>query len=274
MTTNPRSLSPQRCRGRRLRTARRLLGGQGRASFVAYRHDPTTDVDVLAHGLTPDGRLALVCTADTLSRHFGEEVVGDTHAVRLDLHREAACAEVRILVASAHLLGEVEWVSIAEQRRLVACGDLPEPAREVAWSDRNRVGLVRAERVVLHDSEGVAAWPLAEPASTRLDPSPWPLQTLEATDAVLGLDQRDLAGLCQAVGAGHARGRVLARRPVGVALAAGRRVHCLDTDPSGVTLLHVEDETETVVFAEFPTLDAPAASPGGDLTSLLPRSRS
>lgn len=259
---------------RRLRAARRLLDGVGRASFVAYRHDPSADVDALAHGLTSDGRLAVVCTADTLAAAFDEEVVGDTHAIRLDLYREAASPEVRIIVASAHLLGEVEWVSIAEQRRLVACGELPEPAREVAWSDRNRVGLVSAERLVLHDSEGVAAWPLAEPAAVPLDPSPWTLQALEAADAVLGVAQHDLVGLCRDVDAGRARGRVLARRPVGVALAAGRRVHCLDTDPEGVTLLHVDDETETVVFAEFPPAIAPSASHGSDTTSLLPRSRS
>ena len=110
MTTPTRSHAPHTARDRRLRAARRLLDGLGRASFVAYRHDPTSDVDVLAHGLTPDGRVAVVCTAATLTEAFGEEVVGDTHAVRLDLHREAASPEVRIIVASAHLLGEVEAV--------------------------------------------------------------------------------------------------------------------------------------------------------------------
>ncbi|WP_040161990.1 hypothetical protein [Mobilicoccus massiliensis] len=270
-STNPGTAASET---RRLRLARRLLDGAGLGSLVAYRHDPDADLLVLAHALTRRGDLVVVCTVEALTSALGEEVVGDRHDVRLDLHREAATADVRILVSSLHLLGRVEWVSIAEQRRLVACGELPEPARDAAWSDRNRVGRVCADRVVLHDSEGVAAWSFEVVATTPPDPSPWAHRSLEAVDAVMSVDQHALAGLCRDVSDGRARGRVLARRPVGAALAAGRRVHCLDADASGVTLLHVDGDTETVVFAGFPEPVAEPATVGSGLGPLLPRSRS
>ncbi|GAB47334.1 hypothetical protein [Mobilicoccus pelagius] len=262
---------------RRARSAARLLGGGGRATLTPYRHDPTAELDVLSHGLTADGRLVVVCTetslADVAAGELGvgaggglrNDVADDVHDVRLDVHREAASAEVRILVSSLHLLARVEWVSIAEQRRLAATAELPVFVREPAWSNRNRVGILSVERVALHDSEGTAAWPFAEVAAVAAELSPRATtEALDAAEAVLAADQPALVRLCRDVGAGRADGRVLARRPVGVALTAGRGVHCLDTDPSGITLLHVDDDAETIVFAGFPSTgptSGPTANP-------------
>lgn len=236
--------------------AHRLLSGVGVATAVAYRHDPEHTVDVLAHGLTDDGDLVVALRADALPEGVLDArggSTGPTH-VRLDVRREATEARVRIVAATVHLLGRVEWLEDHVSRVAAASGFLPADVALVAGAPGVLLGRVRSERVLLHDASGVTPFPYAELVSRETAGAfPTTLEELDAQEAVSSLPAEELHALCDAVCDERLTGCVLSQRPSrGACDSTLGRVFCVDVDAVGVNLMRVAADTTSVVFVHFP----------------------
>ncbi|WP_110180881.1 hypothetical protein [Nocardioides solisilvae] len=229
-------------------TAYRLLDGGGSASFVPHRDDADRSVAVLAHGLTGRGDL-LVAVVDAEAPGLR----GGVTTVRLDVRREAAEARVRVISASVHLHGTVEWLDEADHASVVAAG-LRGTLGLVAAAQGVRLGAVRAERVLLHDASGVTPFPwtgLADSAHGRTFPGPD--QELEAHEVVASVPDDELRALCDAVAAQRLPGRVLSDRPTRTTCSGTvGRVLVVDVDAVGVHLMRVDPDRTSVVFVQLP----------------------
>ncbi len=141
--------------------AHRLLAGAGTATMVAYRLTPALEVDALAHGLTRDGELVVACRP---SSGDAVEVLPEWRKldVRLDVTKSAPEWSVRITSAGIHLLGVLEWVPAETVIDFLSAGVLPPRVAELAASPSGRLGVIRTDRVVLHDSVGITAIPFVE----------------------------------------------------------------------------------------------------------------
>ncbi|NHB85588.1 hypothetical protein G7085_15955 [Tessaracoccus sp. HDW20] len=70
--------------------------------------------------------------------------------------------------------------------------------------------------------------------------------------AVASHDQAALSDLCWAVMVGAVPGEVVSKGPLpGVCAHTAERVHCVDVDPYGVTLMLAGAEETLIVFAAF-----------------------
>lgn len=229
--------------------ARRLLCGVGSASFVAYRDGGRRPVDVLTHGLTADGDLVVAVLDGPATGEWRGTV-----PVRLDVRREAAEARVRVIAASVHLHGEVEWLDRAQHRAAVDSGTLPEAVALVASLPGVRVGLVGAERVLLHDASGVTPFSFGELVFSGQDaPFPTTGEELAAQEIVAAVPDPGLRALCDAVAGGRLAGRVLSDRRTRTTCAhTVGRVLCVDVDALGANLMRVDADRTSVVFVQFP----------------------
>lgn len=236
--------------------AHRLLSGVGAASAVAYRHDPEHAIEVLAHGLTSDGDLVVALRAESLPDGVLDQSsrgTGPTH-VRLDVRREATEAHVRIVAATIHLLGRVDWLEDNVRRAAVASGFLPAEVALVAGAPGVLLGRVRSDRVLLHDASGVTPFPYAELVSrAQSDAFPTTSEELDAQEAVSSLPADELHALCDAVAEQRLTGCVLSERPNrGACDSTLGRVFCVDVDTLGVNLMRVSADVTSVVFLHFP----------------------
>lgn len=258
--------------------ARRLLGGAGSASFVAYRHDAHSDIDVLAHGLTTDGRL-VVATVDDVE-HLRAQGASD---IRLDLRREATEARVRILAATAHLLGTLEVLSDDARTDQLVARLFPQDVALVASAPTATVGIVHTDRVLLHDAGGVTPMAMADllgdtdsgRRGARGDTAfPSAAQELEAQEVFGALPHHLVEALCDAVIDGSRPGWVMSSKPAspGCSHSIGR-VYCVDVDATGVTLMKVGAQETTVVFTAFAEQAHDVASLGLRVAGLLPMTR-
>lgn len=251
--------------------ARRLLAGAGSASFVAFRHDAHRDLDVLAHGLTDDGRL-VVATVEDVSHLPTDESV----EIRLDVRREATEARVRILAATAHLLGRLDWVGADERAELLATGALPEEVALVASAPTAALGVVRTDRVLLHDAGGVTPMPFSELVAdenvSHLFPSA--TQEVDAHEVFAEVPTHIVGELFEAILDGSRPGWVMSSKPAspGCSHSIGR-VYCVDVDATGVTLMKVGAQETTVVFTAFAEQAHDIASLGLRVAGLLPMTR-
>lgn len=231
-------------------TAHRLLSGVGAASLVAYRHDPESSLDVLAHGLTADGHLLIALRADSVPA----VLTADRTQVRFDVRREATEAQVRIVAATAHLLGQVTWIGDSVRQEALAGGILPDAVAMVADAPGTLLGLIRCERVLLHDASGVTPFPYADlVAQERPQAFPTTLEEIDAQEVLSRLGDTELRALCSAVVDGPLAGCVLSERPTrpGCDSTLGR-VFCVDVDALGVNLMHVDHDVTRVVYLQFP----------------------
>lgn len=232
--------------------AQRLLSGAGRASLLAYDLAPAIEAAALAHGLSRTGDLLVACIAD-------DEIPATTWErtplrVRMDIVKEAPEWSVRITSCALHLLGTLEWLTGEARDRYLADGVSPW-LTELASSPGGRLGVVRTDRVLVHDCAGVTPLVLQELADAPVFPdteAEW-----EARELVGRLSSAELDELLDAAASGWAGATMLAGSSTGSCPHMQRQVFCVDVDRTGLTLMDVEPGRAAVVVLGF---DQPADS--------------
>lgn len=233
--------------------AHRLLSGAGRATLLAYDLLPAAEASALAHGLSRTGELLVAGVAD-------DAVPATTWErtplrVRLDIVKEAPEWSARITASALHLLGVLEWLTDDVRDQYLADG-VPGPVAELASAPGGRLGVVRTERVLLHDCSGVT--PLAfEELADQPEAFPDAGQEWEARDLVARLAPTELDELLSAAASGWDAATVLAGNSSGGCAHLGRQVFFVDIDRTGLTLMEVEPGASAVVVLTF---DQPADS--------------
>lgn len=231
---------------------RRLLAGSGSASLTAFRIDPGDDQLVL-HAMDTTGRIFVAaCPTSALAR----TPAGVATSVRLDITLDAAEPGMHLTAASAHLLGVLTWLE-GQERDLaladahsaachcaVAGSDPLDGIIELSHAPSGRLGVVLAERVVVHDALGIHGHAVAElldPAGVEPQAPLWSaLDELAAQEAVKSLGTPVLAALCAGVVDGSVPGRLCSVRPLGAACAGlAGQVLCVDACPQDVTLMQL-----------------------------------
>jgi hypothetical protein len=234
--------------------ARRMLAGGAACSVVAWRLD--SQYDFVAHGLTENGALVVALRPDG-DCPLSAMPAGHGVMVRLDLIRHSHEVMLSAIAASVHLLGELVLLPGVDVASLLAEGQLPERVAELAQVPGTRVGVVEADRLLIHDHGGVT--PLSWDEVMAAPPNP--LQDDFAAHAVvaeLGIDA--LRQVCRAVSGGVLPGRATIRpNTVGICNHLLGQVFCIDVNPAGVTLMHINEQETATVFAGFE--DRPASLP-------------
>lgn len=232
--------------------AQRLLSGAGRASLLAYDLAPGAEAAALGHGLSRTGELVVACVAD-------DEIPATTWErtplrVRMDIVKEAPEWSARITACALHLLGTLEWLTDEARDQRLADGVSPWLA-ELASSPGGRLGVVRTDRVLLHDCAGVTPLAMEELADAPAFPSAeaeW-----EARELVGRLSTTELDELLDAAASGWSAATVLIGSSAGGCSHMQRQVYYVDVDRTGLTLMDVEPGRTTVVVLGF---DQPADS--------------
>jgi hypothetical protein len=248
-------------RARSVSLARRLLSGSGRASLVAYDLAPLVEAGALCHGMSATGDLVVACLAD-------DAVPVTTWAdgplrVRLDVVKEAPEWAVRITACAVHLLGTLEWVSAERVNGFLAGARVDPNLVELATARGGRLGIVRTDRVLVHDSAGVLPLSFGEVAG--LHPAggtewgfrsfPDANQEWAARDLIGELSAEQLTALAMAAAAGWDAGVTLSSRAEITCAHTEGHVFCVDIDRTGLTLMSVELGRAGVHFLAF---DRPA----------------
>lgn len=247
-------------RARSVSLARRLLSGAGRAALVAYDLEPLVEARALCHGMSATGELVVACLADD-----AVPVTSWTDSplrVRLDIVKEAPESAVRITACAVHLLGTLEWLPEEDVDGYLAVADLDPRITELATMTAGRLGIVRSDRVLLHDSAGVSPLSFGEVAGlhpaggTRWGCRSFPdaEQEWDARDLVGRLSASQLTGLLTAAAGWDAGVKLSSRAEVTCSHTEGR-VFCVDIDRTGLTLMAVTLGRASVQFLAF---DEPA----------------
>ncbi len=243
-------------RDRTISQARRLLGGAGRASLVAYDLDPLAEAGALCHALSSDGDLVVACLSDpnVPATQWGETSL----RVRLDVVKEAPEWSVRITACAVHLLGELEWLPDALVAGYVARAGLPEQLVEIGTAEGGRLGVVRTDRVLVHDTAGVTPLDFALVAGQHpnlplgaAESFPDPEQEWRARDLVGELTDWQLAGLFDAATDGWEAALTVSQRVEPSCSHVDGQVFCVDLDRTGLTLMAVRDGETTLTFFAF-----------------------
>ncbi|MBO3144000.1 hypothetical protein [Dermatophilus congolensis] len=252
MAVNP---TPSICSNARATSlARRLVGGEGAATLMRYRIDPESCLEVAAHGLDSKGRILLA-----FSRHsgMGAPSTDVLEEVRVDIRLESPDPRVRILAATLHYLGVLQWIPEDERDGWANSPGIPEDVAAVIEAG-GALAVVNINRVLVHDSAGVA--PVSAIAMKNYPVSPLcgsgVMGSLEAHDAVLSFPNHELRAVITAVVEGLADGDVLDERPShGGCEHTQDRVYCVDVDSTGITLMHIGPlgGMSRIVHVELPT---------------------
>ena len=233
-------------RTRSVSLARRLLSGAGRASLVAYDLAPLKEAGALCHGLSADGDLVVACLAD-------DEAPATTWdegplRVRLDVIKEAPEWAVRITACAVHLLGVLEWLPGELLPSYLAEAGLDPQLAELATTVGGRLGVVRTDRVLVHDSAGVLPLSFDEAIGASF---PDAEQEWVARDLVGRLSPGQLAGLVEAAASGWGAGVTLSTREEHACSHTEGQVFCVDIDRTGLTLMSVDPGRASVHFVGF-----------------------
>lgn len=236
--------------------ASRLLAGAGSASLVVYEWAPSTTMDSMVHGMSTRGEIVVAACPGSCHRAgtFPDALPVD---VRLSILKDAPDPSVRINCAGVHALGIFEWVAPDEATRMMLDEELPAHVAAIAASENGRLGIVRARRVLVHDSSGITPMPVNElqrclVGGAAVAPFPAVDEELDATHLVLACGQEVLCRLCDAVSDGRLAGRELTRRPLREGCVRfGDQVFCADVDRTGMVLVHIGPDTAETVFASF-----------------------
>lgn len=244
MTTTPGLRPSDLAIARATSLAERMLSGGAVAGIVAWRLD--AEYDMVAHGLLPTGDLvvALRPRPGCLLRSLSAGVPVD---VRVDLFRHAQVITLDVVAASLHLLGELTFLREDDATR--DRGWLPERVADLAALDGTRLGVIEANRLLVHDNRGVT--PLNWNDAVRPQPD-FPRDDLATFDAVWSWGEAALELLCDSVRAGLIPGEVSARahknRPCPHVVD---RVFLVDVDRTGITLMQVTAEEQVTIFLAF-----------------------
>ena len=244
--------------------ARRMLAGGAACSVVAWRLD--SQYDFVAHGLTAGGDLVVALRPDG-DCPLSAMPAGHGAMVRLDLIRHSNEVMLSAIAASAHLLGELVLLAGCEVAQLIAQGQVPDRVAELAQLPGTRVGVVETDRVLVHDHSGVTPLSWQEVMAVPSIPLP---DDFEAHAAVAELGADTLFRLCQAVAGGALPGRATVRpsAPVVCGHLLGK-VFCIDINPVGVTLMHIDERETVTAFAAFEDRPATAADLSAELRRLV-----
>lgn len=248
------------------RVAARLLMGSGSASMTAFRLSGQPVLGSLAHGVASDGSLVVATVrpgalaAHAPQRADDEIFTSGRLQVRLDTTLEAPEAATRIVAASAHMLGALRWLDIAEGRDDAIVQRLPEHVADLALAPGGRLGVVHATSVLIHEAAGVTRLSVPELLQgIRGGSAPESaVRSGEMLDFSMSLSRDQLSLLADAVVGGYRSGYVLTEKASvqGCSALAGR-AFVVDVDEVGLTIMHVGQKTTTVVLALF---DADASS--------------
>lgn len=232
--------------------AHRILAGAGSASMLAYRTDPLIGFDYLAHGLTSNGELAVVCFPET-SELLDLDREADLE-VRLDVVKEAVDAEVSIVSATLHLLGKLRWLSESEASNWALSGVLPPRLAALALAGNALAGVISTERVLLHDATGVTPMPFAEVIAWDED-SECPIfpahdEEFDAYHLVADRSQDELHAIADALVGAILPGWVV-NRPGNACPHTWGKIFCVDVDRHGVLLMRVHEQSNDTCFLAF-----------------------
>lgn len=237
--------------------AHRLVSGAGSACLLAFRLAPEQLSSALAHGLTPSGQFLVAGYADA-----GDPVTaaadGQAIDVRVDLSKESPEPALRLVCATAQMVGTLTWLSPDETFLMLVDGDLPDRIAEIAESENGRVGVVETDRVLLRDSLGVTPMEVDTLVQADRCPKAWEAaypssdQEWDAYDLVASVNELFLRRICHAVADGEIAGTICGRRPsTHICEHTLGRVFVADIDRAGVTLMSVESEETLIAFAAF-----------------------
>lgn len=234
--------------------AHRMLAGAGRAALVAYGLEGQPTLDALAHGMTGSGDLMVATTVFSGSDDAVLLNPGTSMDVRMDITKLSPEPRVEILTASAHMLGQLEWLDTERASDLLEYEDVPEMVKAVAKSPFGMLGIVRVSRVLLHDGVGATAISFAHLVERNDDVALAGLGDIETVglDVASSLDSVDLASLCDAVSNGWVEARVLSEKPsVGGCSHTKNREFVVDVDVTGLTVMRNGAERTRVFFVPF-----------------------
>ncbi|MFN8120429.1 MAG: hypothetical protein U0R67_12780 [Micropruina glycogenica] len=235
-------------RERSLSLARRLLAGAGRASLVAYDLAPLVEAGALSHGLSAHGDLVVACLTD---REIPVTTWNSTPLrVRLDVVKEAPEWEVRITACAVHLLGELEWLAGDLIEDYLTEAALDPQLVELATAPGGRLGVVRSDRVLVHDIAGVLPFAYDEVVECR-GSYPDSDQEWTAREVLGQLPVAQLTGLAYAVASGFVPGVTLSVRDEAACPHTEGHVFVVDVDRSGLTLMSVDLGRVSVHFVAF-----------------------
>lgn len=242
--------------------AHRMLSGAGRASLVAYNLSPGVEASALCHGLSKDGELMVACVADD---QVPVTAWGSVPLrVRLDIIKEAPEWSVRITSCAVHLLGVLEWLPEDVKDGYLADAGLHPRMVELASVPGGRLGIVRTERVLLHDSSGVTPLAFDElvelggaGVARRQNRFPDLDQEWAARELLGRLSPADTADLLAAADSGWDAAIPLSDGDTGGCGHLDGQVFCVDIDRTGLTLMGVESGLTAVTMFAF---DQPADS--------------
>ncbi|MFT4109594.1 hypothetical protein, partial [Propionicimonas sp.] len=245
-------------RARSISLVHRLLSGAGRASVVAYDLAPVVEAEAITHALSDVGELMVACIAD-------EEIPLTTWGqlpvrVRMDVVKEAPEWSVRITACAVHLLGVLEWLDGDVRDSYLAGAGLPARMVELASARGGRLGIVRTERVLLHDATGVTPVPfeeIAERAVRTVASFPDADAEWAARELFGRLAPTDVSDLLEAAAAGWDAAFPLSVREQGGCPHLHGQVFCVDVDSNGLTVMDVDSGFTSVVLFTF---DTPATS--------------
>lgn len=234
--------------------AHRMLAGAGRAALVAYALEGQPTLDALAHGMTASGDLMVATTVFSGSDDAVLLNPGTRMDVRMDITKLSPEPRVEILTASAHMLGQLEWLDPERATDVLEYEEVPEMVKAVAQSPFGMLGIVRVSRVLLHDGVGATAIPFAHLVERHDDVALAGLGDIETVglDVASNLDSVDLASLCDAISNGWVEARVLSEKPsVGGCSHTKNREFVVDVDVTGLTVMRNGAERTHVFFVPF-----------------------
>lgn len=234
--------------------AHRMLAGAGRATLVAYGLEGHPTLDALAHGMAGTGDLLVATTVFSGSEDAALLNPGTRMDVRMDITKLSPEPRVEILTASAHMLGQLEWLDSERATDVLEYDNVPEMVKAVAESPFGMLGIVRVSRVLLHDGVGATAIPYAHLIERHADVAPAGLGDVESIglDVASSLDSIDLASLCDAVSNGWIEARVLSEKPsAGGCSHTKNREFVVDVDVTGLTVMRNGADRTHVFFVPF-----------------------
>lgn len=246
-----RTASDTSVQERAVSLAHRMLTGAGNASVVAYRVAGQPVLDALAHGMTDRGEILVAGVPSGEPAQDELMRAGRALRIRMDISKLAPEPRVTILAASAHMLGILHWLDGPAAAEVLSGAVVSETVRAVAESPRGVLGVVRVERVVLHDGAGVTGIDHEQLSAHR--PAA-PLDELEAVglDVALGVDPTDLAALGDAVSQGWVPAHLLSEKPTaGGCSHTTHQDYVVDVDTAGLTVLRNGAQRTRVYFIPF-----------------------
>ena len=246
MTTTPGLRPSDLAISRATSLAERMLSGGAVAGIVAWRLD--VEYDMVAHGLLPSDDLVIALRPRPGSP-LESLLAGVRVDVRVDLFRHAQVITLDVVAASLHMLGELTLLREEDVTRALERGWLPERVADLAALEGTRLGIVEANRLLVHDNRGVT--PLNWNDAVRPQPD-FPRDDLATFEVVWAWGEAALELLCDSVRAGLIPGEASARahknRPCAHVVG---RVFLVDVDRTGITLMQVTAEEQVTIFLAF-----------------------